>query len=184
MDDFSVKGDEVRQGQHVYLDALSKACIATFDDVDLSETMLRQLNDGNTPLTLMTAGKVARTFKDGGGLPFSVRLRADHTYIGVCRLADIGWQARHAQLQVGILDETRLSVVMLADVLQTVLQFAYWEANLNRIAVRCVEDQTMMRQALHRAGFTEEGHLRQEVYRDGHYLDVIVYSMLRRNWSG
>ncbi len=184
MDDFSVKGDEVRRGQHIYLDALSKDCVDYLDDVPLSEAMLRQLNDGSEPLTLMTAGQVARTYKEGGGLPFSVRLRADHSYIGVCRLADIGWQARHAQLKIAILDESRLSVVMLADVLQTVLQFAFWEANLNRIAVQCVEDHAQMRQALHRAGFTDEGHLRQEVYRDGRFLDVIVYSMLQRDWSG
>ncbi|MEQ8673232.1 MAG: GNAT family protein [Aggregatilineales bacterium] len=37
--------------------------------------------------------------------------------------------------------------------------------------------------ALAQTGFTDEGCLRQEVYRNGRYLDKIIFSMLRREWS-
>lgn len=183
MDNFSVKGDEVRHGKQIYLDALSKATIESLADVALSDAMLAQLSNGNAPLTQTTARQVAQSYKEAGQLPFAVRLRVDKTCVGVCRLDDISWSARHAHLHIGIVDEAHFTVDMLADVIQTVLQFTYWEANLNRVQVACIEDNAPLCDALVQTGFTDEGRLRQEVYRNGRYRDKIVFSILRREWS-
>jgi RimJ/RimL family protein N-acetyltransferase len=179
-----IKGDEVRRGTQIYLNALTQDVIAELETIQLSEAMLHQLHDGSTPLTPMTAGQMAQAYQAMGGLAFALRLQTDHACIGCCCLANVAWQARHAQLHIGIVDEIYFTRGILLDVIQTILQFAYWEANLNRIYVRCVEDNTLLCDALEQAGFTNEGHLRQEVYRNGHYLDQVIYSILQREWSG
>ena len=178
-----IKGDEVRYGKLIYLDALSNEIIDSLSTARLSETMLIQLNDGKTPVYPMSAQRVAQFAKLEGGLIFAVRLITNKTCIGVCRLTDIAWQARHAKLQISLFDEAHFSADMLIDVIQTVLQFAYWEANLNRVYVHSPEDHTVLHEALEQIGFTNEGCLRQEVYRNGCYLDILIHSILQREWS-
>ena len=184
MDKPTIKGDEVRQGKIVYLDGLSKQVIDSFDNVPLSEAILDQLNHGHSPITPLTAKEVMEMYKKQGELAFCIRLRTDDdTCIGACRFGNISWQARHAQLSIGIVSEAHFSSEILADVIQTALQFAYWEANLNRIAVHCIEDNLLLKEALEQSHFTNEGRIRQEVYRDGKYLNKFVYSILQGQWS-
>ena len=177
-----IKGDEVRHGKHVVLEALSKTVIDSMPDAPLSEAMLMQLNDGLRAITPMTAKQVMEAVKAQDGLTFALRLQHEDRIIGACQLSDIDWTGRHAQLCISIVDEAHFTVDMLADVLQTVLQFTYWEANLNRIAMRCLDDNTHLQSALERVGFTNEGRLRQEAYRNGAFMDVLVYSILSREW--
>ncbi len=179
-----IRGDEVRRGEIIILDALSKDAIASLGEISLAEHMLQQLHDGSVPLFPMTAQEVAQSAKASGELVFAVRLLADKTVIGVCRLSNVDWKSRHAQLHISITDESFYQVEMMTDMIQTVLQFSYWEANLNRIYVYCLEDHEILRMALAQVGLTHEGQLRQEVYRNGRYLDVSVYSILQREWSG
>ena len=85
---------------------------------------------------------------------------------------------------MGIVDETYYTSEMLGDVLQTVLQFVYWEANLNRIYVYCASDNSVLLDTLDHSPFTHEGQLRHEIYRNGDYLDRHIYSILQREWEG
>ncbi len=183
MDNPMVKGDEVRHGTYIYLDAISKEIIDSLGDAPLSEALLYSLNDGSIPFFPTTAKQVAQLAKAADGLAFTVRLCTDKKCVGVCRFGDISWQSRHARLHISILEESYFAVDILADTIQTMLQFAYWEANLNRIYVYCIEDTRLLRQALEQVGFTNEGRLRQEVYRDKRYLDKLIYGILCREWS-
>ena len=179
-----IKGDDVRRGTHIILDAPSKDAILSLGEGLLSENLIHQLNDGSVPFVPMTAQDIAQSEKTSGELVFAIRLLADKSVIGMCRLSHVEWQARHAQLHISIVDDAYFIDEMLIDVMQTVLQFAYWEANLNRISMHCVEDQVLLQDALAQAGFTHEGTLRQDVYRNGRYWDMSIYSILRREWSG
>lgn len=183
MDKSLIKGDEVRHGKHIYLDAVTKDVIDSLGDDTLNEEILYHLNDGSAPISLMSAKEVIQSYKESGELVFALRLRTDKSCIGVCRLSNIDWKSRHAQSFIGIVDEVYFTIDMLLDVIQTILQFAYWEANLNRIYIHCVEDNALMREALEQTGFSNEGHFRQEIYRDGRYLDKVIYSILQREWS-
>lgn len=184
MDNPTVKGDEVRRGTYLYLAAVSKDILESIADVPLSEAMLHQLNDDGTPPAPTTARQWVGAFKTRGEMDFALRLREDNRCIGVCRLGNVSWKSRHAQLYIGIVDEAYFTVDILVDVIQTMLQFAYWEANLNRISIHCIEDNTVLHESLERAGFSSEGRLRQEVYGNGRYQDKYIYSILRREWSG
>lgn len=183
MDNFGIKGDEVRHGKQIYLDSVSQASVDSFGEEILSERMLYQLNDGTIPIQQTSARKIAESIKSSDGICFALRLQEDERCIGYAQLGDISWQARHAVLQISILEDTFFTVDMVKDAIQTVLQFVYWEANLNRIEVQCLEDNTVLGDALKNSGFTLEGKLRKEAYRKGHYLDIEIYSILAREWS-
>lgn len=177
-----IKGDEVRHGNLIHLAAISKDIIAAVGDEVLSENLLFHINNGREPIFPQTATEIAELFTKGD-MAFAICLNTDQSCVGVCRLDNVAWQARSAQFHIGILNEDYLTPEILVDTIQTVLQFVYWEANLNRIHIQCVEDNTLIREALETLGFTNEGHLRQEAYRKGQYLDICIYSILQREWS-
>lgn len=179
----NIKGDEVRHGQHVYLDALSKDRLASIPNDPLSEVMLNRLHENSSVLQPMTSRDIVEKVKAHGGLVFAICLREDKSCIGVCSLSDEDWKSRHAQLKIGIVDAAHYTSDMLADVIQTMLQFAYWEANLNRVYVYCASDNSVLRDTLDHSQFTLEGRLRQEIYRNRNYHDLLIYSILQRDWA-
>jgi len=179
----SIRGDEVRRGQHIYLDAVSNDLLNTISDDLLSDTLLNYWHNGTAPLRPTTAKELIESQKKTGDIVFAVRWIEDDTCIGVASLSDIGWNARHAEMRVGVIDEDYLTEDSLSDIIQTVLQFAYWEANLNRIGVNCAEDKTTLINALEQVGFTMEGRWRQQLFRNGDYLDQLTYSILSRERS-
>ncbi len=178
-----IKGDEVRYGNLIHLAAISKDIIAAASDEILSEDLLFHINTGREPVFPQSATEIAELFASKGEIAFAICLNADQSCVGVCRLDNVAWQARSAQFHISIIHEDYLTSEILADAIQTTLQFVYWEANLNRIYTQCIEDNTLLREALETLGFTQEGHLRQEAYRNGQYLDICVYSILQREWS-
>lgn len=178
----AIKGDEIRHGQAIYLDALTSSLIESIGEENLSEAMLGQLTDGSTAYSPMSAQTYLQQFKAQGEVVFALRLQEDKRCIGAARLAHITWQAQYARIEFAIVLDEFYTQSILQDVVQTVLQFAFWEANLNRVAVHCIENHELLAETLGAVGFTEEGRLRQHVYRDGQYLDKVVYSMLNREW--
>ncbi len=63
------------------------------------------------------------------------------------------------------------------------LRHAFNTLNLNRVGLRVYETNPRAIQSYRKAGFVEEGRLRQEEYRNGEYIDVICMSILRSEWQ-
>ena len=55
--------------------------------------------------------------------------------------------------------------------------------NLNRVHLRVYAENLRAKRAYEKAGFLEEGRLREAVYKHGKYDDVIVMSILRSEWD-
>ena len=179
-----IKGNEIRYGKAIYLDGLSKELMGSLSEHPVSEAMLGQDHDRNKAIFPISPQEIATWYKEQGELTFAIRLQNDHTCIGVCRFGEIAWQGRHAQLQLSFFDDSNYQSELVGDTLQTCLQFAYWEANLNRIYLYCGAEQSILKLALEAQNFTHEGTLRQDVYRHGRYLDTHLYSILAREWQG
>jgi ribosomal-protein-serine acetyltransferase len=54
--------------------------------------------------------------------------------------------------------------------------------DLNRVEIRAAVDNAASRAIPQRLGFHEEGTLREAKFVDGHYQDLVVYSMLAAEW--
>jgi diamine N-acetyltransferase len=57
-------------------------------------------------------------------------------------------------------------------------QHGFKTLNLHRIHLRVLENNPRAIRAYEKAGFSHEGRQRQADYRDGHYIDLLVMSML------
>ena len=63
------------------------------------------------------------------------------------------------------------------------LRHCFDTLNLNRAYLRVYAGNARAKRSYEKAGFVEEGRLRQAVYKHGKYDDLIVMSVLRAEWS-
>lgn len=61
--------------------------------------------------------------------------------------------------------------------------YAFREYNLNRIEIRCATGNTKSCAIPERLGFVREGVLREAQWVSGRFLDLVVWSMLARDWA-
>lgn len=69
------------------------------------------------------------------------------------------------------------------DLLQTTLDacFAAWD--IHRVGVRVEEENARALALYRRAGFQEEGRLRQAAFHDGRHADILLLSLLAAEWA-
>ena len=60
--------------------------------------------------------------------------------------------------------------------------YAFREQDCNRVILQCAADNTKSRAVAERLGFVKEGTLREAEWLYDHYVDLVVYSMLKRTW--
>lgn len=60
--------------------------------------------------------------------------------------------------------------------------YAFREQDCNRVILQCAAENTKSRAIPERLGFVKEGTLREAEWLYDHYVDLVVYSMLKRTW--
>jgi ribosomal-protein-serine acetyltransferase len=60
--------------------------------------------------------------------------------------------------------------------------YAFRAQDCNRVILQCAAENTKSRAVAERLGFVKEGTLREAEWLYDHYVDLVVYSMLKRTW--
>ena len=69
------------------------------------------------------------------------------------------------------------------EAMSLMLKHGFKELNLNRIYLRVYETNLRGIRSYEKAGFKQEGRLRQDRFMDGKYIDVLLMSVLRSEWK-
>lgn len=64
-----------------------------------------------------------------------------------------------------------------------VVDYGFKQLNLNRVSLTVLPSNNRALSLYESLGFQREGVLRADQYRDGEYLDVVLMSLLRDEWS-
>ena len=64
-----------------------------------------------------------------------------------------------------------------------VLEYGFKELNLNKITLSVISTNMRAIHLYEKLGFSVEGRLRQEIWRGGEYLDLILMSILQSEWA-
>lgn len=67
--------------------------------------------------------------------------------------------------------------------LKEILRHAFLNLNLNRVSLTVLSANLRARAMYQKAGFKEEGVLRQAVYKNGAYVDLVVMSILANEFQ-
>ena len=104
-------------------------------------------------------------------------------HIGNLALTDLNWKDRTAELGIVIGEKSQWGKGYAQDAIQTLLAFAFGDMNLNRVHLRVYADHAPAINAYRKCGFTKEGRLREEIYAEGKYHDMLVMGILKREFE-
>ena len=104
-------------------------------------------------------------------------------HIGSCGLQKINWRNRQGEVGIFIGAREYWGWGYGTDAMRTLLNWGFHTLNLNRIYLRVFADNPRAIRSYQKAGFVEEGRLRQDDFRNGVYRDTLLMSLLREEWE-
>lgn len=121
--------------------------------------------------------------KDDHSVNFAIRTLDENKIIGNCGLKGINRASANAELGVGIGEKAYWGKGYGTDAVRVLLKYAFWEMNLHRIVLNVFSFNERAIKSYRKLGFQQEGVLREAVFRNGSYQDIVVMSLLRREWE-
>ena len=67
---------------------------------------------------------------------------------------------------------------------RALIDYAFGPLGLHRVEIRCAAGNLRSRAIPRRLGFREEGVLRQWIWVDGRFHDMVIYGLLASEWKG
>jgi len=116
-------------------------------------------------------------------LPMMVLRNRDLQPIGLCCLKNIDRLNRNAEVLMGIGEqEMRLSGYGV-DMMITLLDMAYFDLGLEKTYMRIQETQASGLQNAIKFGYKAEGHLRNQAFVDGKFVNVFFLGLTKEDYS-
>lgn len=104
--------------------------------------------------------------------------------IGVTGLWNIDWQSRHALTAVKLGSESVRGKGYGRDAIMTLMAYAFHDVGLNRLWTDILQfNRGSYRTYVEKCGWKVEGILREQVYRDGHYYNLLRVAILKHEFD-
>jgi ribosomal-protein-alanine N-acetyltransferase len=119
-------------------------------------------------------------FKQKRAIFWGISLKNEPEIIGFCKCeieipkvrADLGYDLSHKYWNMGIMTET----------LGAVIKFAFQTLNVNRIEVSVATENNSSIRVLEKLGFAKEGILRERCYMSNRCHDMMMLSILKKEY--
>ena len=117
--------------------------------------------------------------------PFGIEIQDGNGWklIGNCAFFGFEWPARSAEVGIMIGEKSLWNHGYGTEVMGMLLRHGFETLNLNRVFLRVYSTNVRAVRAYEKAGFIQEGRLREAVYKHGKYDDVIMMGALRSRWK-
>lgn len=103
----------------------------------------------------------------------------EHGPIGVVMLTDIDWKNRTAQSHSKISRNELRGKGYGTKALKARTKYAFEQLNLHCLYAHIIEYNIAAQRIVEKCGFKKEGVLRERVYKNGKYHNVVVWSILK-----
>ena len=108
---------------------------------------------------------------------FAIERKESRTHIGNASIHDIDWVSRNAAIGMFIGDPASWNRGFGSDSLRALVRFAFEEMNLHKLKVNVFDYNDRAKHVLEAIGFTQEGKLSREFFREGKYHDIVIFSI-------
>ena len=102
--------------------------------------------------------------------------------VGNCGVFGIDTVNRLGELGIMLGEKDEWNKGYGTETMTLLLRHCFDTLNLNRVFLHVYAENLRAKRAYEKAGFVEEGRLREAVYKHGNYDDVIIMSVLRSEW--
>ena len=103
--------------------------------------------------------------------------------IGNSGFHDLDTVARSAEVGIMLGDKSIWNQGYGTEVMQLLLKHGFESLNLNRIQLHVYEANIWAIRAYEKVGFIHEGRKREAHYKNGKYEDILLMSVLRKEWN-
>lgn len=103
--------------------------------------------------------------------------------IGLVNLVQIDWHARNAEFSMQIGDQSYWGKGIGKWATNTMVRHGFHNLNLHRIYLTVLPENEKAVRIYQKVGFREEGVLRQTIYKDGGYRDLVLMALLREEFK-
>lgn len=118
--------------------------------------------------------------RDGAGFA----IEADGLFIGQCALFQFDSVGGTCALGITIGDKAYWGRGYGREALRLLLDHAFRHRNMRRVHLTVNGTNERAIRCYRALGFVEEGRLRQHVWSDGQYIDLVQMGLLRDEWAG
>ena len=117
--------------------------------------------------------------------PLGIEVRTPEGWrlVGNCSFFDLDWRNRCCEIGIFIGDQEYWGRGYGTQVMRLMLKYGFNTLNLNRVYLRVYESNPRGINCYEKAGFRHEGRLRQAIFQDGRYIDLLMMSVIRSEWS-
>jgi len=175
------------KGEKVFLSSIEKK-----DIKELSKLIVKWVNDnavtyymfrGQKPKnTEQVAEELRNDIDSGHNVVFLVSDNKTKKSIGYAGLYEINQTARKAEFQVLIGEKDFWGKGLGTDITELLVFYGFDRLNLNRIYLGFTADNKAAEKAYTKSGFTHEGILKQDIYRNSQYYDSARMAILRDDY--
>lgn len=118
----------------------------------------------------------------GDTYKFAIETIEDSKFIGGCSINDVDWKNSVATVGIFIGDKNSWGKGYGTDAMRILMTFIFMQMNINKIKLICYSFNERAIKSYEKCGFSIEGVLRQEMYKDGCYHDKIMMGILKEEF--
>lgn len=113
---------------------------------------------------------------------FGIFEKSSNELIGSCGVYGINW--KNSTCFVGIsIGEQWHGKGLGTDAMKTLIHFIFNYISINKIKLQVFSFNKGAIRSYEKCGFTKEGTLRNEIFRFGQFHDVVLFGLLREDWT-
>jgi len=125
---------------------------------------------------------LAKLPESDGGRRWTMREKSSGRVIGTVGYHNV--KREHRRVEIGYeMGRAFWGRGLMSEALRPLLAYCFEMEDMNRVEAFVTAGNGRSCQVLRRAGFTEEGTLRQYEFGRGRFMDQVIFSLLRREWQ-
>jgi diamine N-acetyltransferase len=179
-------GFEMITGKKVRLRALERSdlpyFVTWFNDPEVTQGLLIhwQLSIGQEEKWYERV--LARPFEEQ---PLMIEVQTPEGWqaIGDLGFNEIDRLHRNAEIGIAIGDKRFWNQGFGTEAMSLMVRYGFNDLNLHRIYLQVYETNPRAIRSYEKAGFVREGVMREAVFKDGRYINVVLMSVLRPEWK-
>lgn len=114
---------------------------------------------------------------------FIVCNKRNNEPIGIASIKEIDRQNGHAEIALGIADESKRLAGFGVDLMIVLLDIVFYEFGFEKCYTKVNDDNDLGLRSALSFGFIGEGKLRNHIFRDGKYIDQWILGMLKSEYE-
>ena len=159
-----------------------KSLLEVLSDEAVCEYLTHNAVDDIENIKRLIAG-MRRFFDEKQRIRWGIAQKQDNSIIGHCGFFDIDKYNCCAEISY-CLKSGLWGQGIMTEALDAMLKFGFEDYGLNRIAARVMKGNDASIGVLRKLGFVQEGLLRESLYKNGRYHDLLVFSVLKSEYHG